>query len=62
MNLREMTTGEAEAFRAGWEAAINRLHGVLAELKAEYREDGFPRDAETIANIMDTVRATRPPA
>jgi hypothetical protein len=62
MNPREMTTGEAEAFRRGWEAA-REAAAKVAEAEEWRLARAEERDAEWSAcTIKDAIRAMEPPA
>ena len=52
-DLRDMTTGEAAAWRAGWEAARSAIKHAVA--------DALPDDAD-YARVMAAIRAMQPPA
>jgi hypothetical protein len=61
MNPRDMTTGEAEAWRAGWRAACEAMAERLYQRGKEWAKDGFPRDAEALWQASDDARAMQPP-
>lgn len=59
MDRKELTTGEAEAWRAGWEAAQHSIRAVILELAAEAR--GFTEEEHAYEHAAKTIRAMEPP-
>lgn len=58
----DMTTGEAEAWRAGWRAAREAAFRNLKAQQDEYAQDGFRSDVELVRMIRDAIRFMEPPA
>jgi hypothetical protein len=59
---RDMTTGEAEAFRRGWEAAREAIAALGAAFGCDLDNGGEYDGRDWVRELVVNIRAMEPPA